>query len=314
MKAIVLTEAGAPENLVLQEVEKPGPKEDEVLVKIKAVSINPVDAKTRKGGGLLAGLQQAPPVILGWDIAGDVVAVGAGVKAFKEGDPVFGMINFPGNGKAYAEYATAPAAHLAHIPANIGYEEAAATTLAALTAWQVLVHQAGIKAGQRVLVHAAAGGVGHFAVQIAKHFDAFVIGTASAANNDFLQDLGVDQLIDYTQEDFSQKLKDVDIVLDPIGGETTVKSLAVLKKDGILISIVGGAKPEVESLAKDSDVVAKNCLVHSSGEDMKQLAILLEEGKLKPTVSGRYSFNQMAEAHRQIETGKTRGKIVVNIA
>ncbi|GAA4737249.1 NADP-dependent oxidoreductase [Flavisolibacter ginsenosidimutans] len=313
MKAIILTEAGSPDNLKLQQVDTPQPKEDEVLIKIKTISINPVDVKTRKGGGLLEGLQKNPLVILGWDVAGDVVAVGASVTKFKESDKVFGMINFPGKGKTYAEYATAPEAHLAHIPDGINYEEAAAATLAALTAWQVLVHQAEIRAGQRVLIHAAAGGVGHFAVQIAKHFDAFVIGTASAANSDFLKSLGVDQTVDYTREDFSQTLKDIDIVLDPIGGATTIKSLRVLKPGGTLVSIVGGVKEEAQSIAGDSNFTAKNYLVHSSGRDMEQLAILLKEGKLKPFISSRYTLEQMPEAHRKIETGKTRGKIVVNV-
>ena len=313
MKAIVLTEAGSPDNLKLQNVDKPQPKEDEVLINVKAISINPVDVKTRKGGALLEGLQKDPPVILGWDVAGDVTAVGSGVKKFKEGDRVFGMINFPGAGRAYAEYATAPEAHLAHIPENVHYEEAAATTLAALTAWQVLVHQAKIVAGKRVLVHAAAGGVGHFAVQIAKHFGAWVAGTASAANHAFLKSLGVDQPIDYTREDFSQTLKDIDVVLDPIGGETTVKSLQAMRRGGTLVSIVGGVKEAVLSLSKEKAATVKNYLVHSSGEDMEQLAALLKDGKLKPAVSQRYAFEQMPEAHRQIEAGKTKGKIVVNV-
>ena len=313
MKAIILTEAGSPDNLKLQNIDTPQPKEGEVLIKVKAISINPVDVKTRKGGALLAGLQQAPPVILGWDVAGDVTAVGASVTKFKTGDKVFGMINFPGQGKAYAEYATAPEAHLARIPEGIGYEEAAATTLAALTAWQVLVHQARVQTGQRVLVHAAAGGVGHFAVQIAKHFDAVVIGTASAANADFLKSLRVDQTIDYTREDFSQSVKGVDVVLDPIGGETTFKSLQALKNGGKLFSIVGGVKEDVLSLSKEKAATVKNYLVHSSGDDMQQLSVLLKEGKIKPTISQRYSLEQIAEAHRQIETGKTRGKIVVSV-
>jgi len=313
MKAIILTEAGSADNLKLQEVDTPRPKEDEVLIKVKAISINPVDVKTRKGGALLTSLQESPPVILGWDLAGDVTAVGTDVTKFKTGDKVFGMINFPGRGKAYAEYVTAPEAHLAHIPKGIGYEEAVATTLAALTAWQVLVHQAEIRAGQRVLVHAAAGGVGHFAVQIAKQFGAYVIGTASAANNEFLKSLGVDQTVDYTREDFSQTLRDIDIVLDPIGGETTIKSLQVLKPGGTLVSIVSGVKAEAQSIAGENNIAAKNYLVHSSGEDTEQLAVLLKEGKLKPTISGRYTLEQMPEAHRKIETGKTRGKIVVNV-
>lgn len=313
MKAIVLTEAGGPENLVLQEVDKPGPKEGEVLIRIKAISVNPVDVKTRKGGSLYASLKEDAPAILGWDLAGDVVDAGTGVTAFKNGDAVFGMINFPGRGKAYAEYATAPASELANIPEGIGYEEAAATTLAALTAWQVLVHQANLQPGQRVLIHAAAGGVGHFAVQIAKHFDAVAIGTASAANADFLKSLGVDQVIDYAAGDFSKAVNDVDIVFDTVGGDAALKSIDVLKDGGTLVSIVSGVKESVQSLAHDRNITARNYLVHSSGNDMKALATLLQNGDLKPTISQRYAFEKIADAHRQIETGKTRGKIVVSV-
>jgi len=235
------------------------------------------------------------------------------VSAFRVGDAVFGMINFPGHGKAYAEYVAAPAAHLALKPSTISHEEAAAATLAALTAWQVWVQQANLQKGQHVLIHAAAGGVGHFAVQMAKYLGASVTGTASAVNKDFLLALGVDQFIDYTTEDVEKVVKDVDVVLDPLGGETTVKSLQTLKPGGTLVSIVGGAKEPVQQRAKEKGVTAKNYLVHSSGEDMAQIAKLLEDGIVRPTVSHRYTFAQVAEAHRRIESGKTRGKIVVQL-
>lgn len=313
MKAIVLTEAGGPENLVLQEVDKPTPKEGEVLIRIKAIGINPVDVKTRKGGSLYASLKEDAPAILGWDVAGQVVDTGAGVTRFKNGDAVFGMIHFPGRGKAYAEYATAPASELAHIPEGIGYKEAAATALAALAAWQVLVRQANVQPGQRVLIHAAAGGVGHFAVQIAKHFDAVVIGTASSANAAFLKTIGVDQVIDYAAGDFFKTVRNVDVVFDTVGGDTALKSVGVLKDGGTLISIVSGVKESVQSLAHDRNITAKNYLVHSSGEDMKALATLLRNGDVKPTISQRYTLEKIADAHRQIETGKTRGKIVVTL-
>lgn len=313
MKAIILTEAGGPENLSIREIATPQPNEGEVLVKVHAISINPVDVKTRKGGGLLAKLQEDGPAILGWDISGTVTAVGANVTSFREGDEVFGMVNFPGAGKAYAEFVAAPAAHLALKPASISHEDAAATTLAALTAWQVLVQQANLKKGQHVFIHAAAGGVGHFAVQIAKQFGATVTGTASAVNKDFLLKLGVDRFIDYQTDDFSQLADDADIVLDPIGGETTVKSVQLLKAGGTLVSIVGGAKETVVQLASQKGATAKNYLVHSSGEDMLQLAAMLSQGKLKVVIEHRFSFEQMADAHRQIETGKTRGKVVVNL-
>lgn len=313
MKAIILTEAGGTENLSLREIDSPQPKEGEVLVKVHAFSINPVDIKTRKGGALLASMKESGPVILGWDISGVVTAVGAGVTTFKKGDEVFGMVNFPGHGKAYAEYVSAPAAHLAPKPATISHEEAAAATLAALTAWQVLVQQAGLQKGQHVFIHAAAGGVGHFAVQIAKYLGATVTGTASEANREFLQSLGVDHFIDYTKEDFTKAAKEVDVVLDPLGGDTTLKSLSVLKKGGMLVSIVGGAKEPVQQQAAELGVTAKNYLVHSSGEDMRQLAALLQEGRLRPVISQVFPFDQIAAAHQQIESGRTRGKLVVTV-
>lgn len=313
MKAIILTEAGGTENLSLQEIDIPQPNEGEVVVKVRAFSINPVDIKTRKGGALLASMKESGPVILGWDISGVITAVGAGVTSFKEGDEVFGMVNFPGHGKAYAEFVAVPAAHLALKPATISHEEAAATTLAALTAWQVLVQQAALQKGQHVFIHAAAGGVGHFAVQIAKQFGATVTGTASEANREFLQSLGVDHVIDYTKEDFTKAAKEVDIMLDPLGGDTTLKSLSVLKKGGTLVSIVGGAKEPVQQQAAEKNVTAKNYLVHSSGEDMRQLAALLQEGRLRPVISQVFSFDQIAAAHQQIESGRTRGKLVVTV-
>ena len=185
MNAIVLENPGGVENLAMTNIEKPQPKENEVLVEVKALSVNPVDFKMRAIPEVIDALYgDKRPVILGWDIAGKVVAVGDQVTKFQVGDDVFGMVNFPGQGEAYAEFVASPEGHLAKMPANISYEEAAATTLAALTALQVL--EAHVKAGDRVLIHAGAGGVGHFAIQLAKHMGAFVSTTASAKNRDCL--------------------------------------------------------------------------------------------------------------------------------
>lgn len=313
MKAVILTEPGSTENLVLRELAVPQPKKREVLIKAHAISINPVDIKTRNGGRLYASLAEMAPVILGWDVSGEVVAVGEEVVGFKEGDEVFGMVNFPGHGRAYAEYVSAPQAHIALKPANTTHEEAAATTLAALTAWQVLVQQANLKKGDHVLIHAAAGGVGHFAVQIAKHIGATVTGTASLRNKNYLLHLGVDHFIDYSAQSGFREAGEIDAVLDPIGGETTQNSLQLLKSGGTLVSIVGGVNEAVQNAAREKNIAAKNYLVHSSGEDMSRLAAMLQQGNLKATISHRYSFAQMQDAHRQIESGKTRGKVVVNL-
>ncbi len=314
MKAYVLHEPGTPDKLRLEEVDQPVPQKGEVLVKVRAISINPVDTKTREGKSLYNTLKETPPVILGWDISGEVVEVGEDVQFFKPGDEVFGMVNFPGHGRAYAEYVAAPEAHLAHKPANIPHHEAAAATLAALTAWQVLVHEANLQPGQRVLIHAAAGGVGHFAVQIAKYFKATVIGTASAENHDFLRNMGADEQIDYNDFRVEDVVMDMDLVFDSLGEENTRRSLKTLKDGGKIISILGGAKEEVQALAKKRNIEAKNYLVHSSGEDQAQIADLLGQGKLLAHVSHVYDFEDMAKAHEQVETRKTRGKIVVNVS
>lgn len=314
MKAIVITEPGGIENLQFQELPSPTLGAGEVLIEVVALSINPVDIKTRKGGAMLERLKADGPAILGWDVSGRVAALGTGVTRFKVGDEVFGMVNFPGSGKAYASLVVAPEAHLALKPATVTHQQAAATTLAALTAWQVLVQQAKLQAGQWVLIHAAAGGVGHFAIQIAKHLGAYVIGTASAANGDFMKSLGADEHIDYTQCNFEEEVKDVDVVLDPLGGEVTRRSVAVLKPGGTLISIVGGVKDYLQPLVMEKGIHAANYLVHSSGDDMQQLAHLLQTGALKPVISHQFPFEQMAAAHEQVETTRTKGKVVVNLA
>lgn len=311
MKAIILKEAGTPENLVITDLPVPEPKKDEVLVKVKAISVNPVDVKTRKGLALYNELKKDEPVILGWDIAGEVVQAGEDVTSLEEGDEVFGMINFPGHGKAYAEYVTAPANHLAEKPDLISTQEAAAGTLAALTAWQVLLDEAKLQAGEKILIHAAAGGVGHFAVQIAKYLGAYVIGTASEANYDFVKELGADDFVDYTKEKFEDIVKDADVVFDTVGGDNPLRSLPVLKEGGRLVAVAGGITDEVIKLAETRKIKAWKHMVHSNGDDMEQIAELMEAGTIKPYIFKEYAFEEMAEAHRQIETGKTRGKIVV---
>jgi NADPH:quinone reductase-like Zn-dependent oxidoreductase len=311
MKAIILKEAGGPENLVMQDIPVPVPGKDEVLIKVKAISVNPVDIKTRKGLALYNDLKNDEPVILGWDIAGEVVQAGENVTLLEEGDEVFGMINFPGHGKAYAEYVTAPANHLAEKPALISTQEAAAGTLAALTAWQVLIDEAKLQAGEKILIHAAAGGVGHFAVQIAKYLGANVIGTASEANYDFVKELGADDFVDYTKEKFEEIVKDADVVFDTVGGDNPMRSLNVLKEGGRLVGIAGGITDELVKAAEGRNIKAWRHLVHSNGDDMEQIAELMEAGTIKAYISKEYAFEDMADAHRQIETGKTRGKVIV---
>ena len=251
-------------------------------------------------------------MILGWDISGTVVEVGPNVKDFKRKDDVFGMVNFAGQGKAYAEYVAAPANQLAIKPENISHEQAAGATLAALTAWQALLTNGKIKKGDKVLIHAAAGGVGHYAVQIAKYFGAYVVGTASAANRDFIMQLGADEFIDYTSEKFEDKVNDADVVLECIpGNDHLLRSVKAAKKGGRVISIKSSPEKDTENLIKEKEIYFQRILVRSNGEDMNQIAKLLKEGKIHSLISHRYDFKELPKAHQQIETGKTRGKIVV---
>lgn len=312
MKAIILDGPGPVENLVINDIATPVIADQEVLVQVKSISINPVDVKTRAGKGVYGRLKESSPLIIGWDISGIVTESRSDL--FKAGDEVFGMVNFPGHGKAYATYVTAPADQLALKPANVTHEDAAAATLAALTAFQALHHHAQIKAGQRVLIHAAAGGVGHYAVQLAKQAGAYVIGTSSAENKDFVLSLGADEHIDYKAVRFEEVLNDIDFVLDTVGGDNIDRSIDVIKKGGILISIPTGIPESAAEKAKANGVNASFKLVQSSGEDMKQLAGLLENGDLRSHVSQIFNgFEEMGKAHLQIETGRTKGKVVVSL-
>lgn len=309
MKAIVLLQFGGVENLSHTTVPEPVPEEGEVLVRVKAISINPVDIKTRAGKGLAGKLKDERPLILGWDISGTVVESMS--PAFVSGDEVFGMVRFPGHGKAYAEFVTAPASHLALKPPSVSHREASAATLAALTAWQALVTHARVSAGQKALIHAAAGGVGHFAVQIAKHLGAYVIGTSSAANRNFVLGLGADEHIDYHNYSWQGSPRDIDFCLDAIGGDNIDHSLEVIKEGGTLISIPSGMNETVAEKARAKGVKGYSILVQSSGDDMRKIAALLTAGALRAHISETFAFPEMAGAHLQIASGHTVGKIVV---
>lgn len=313
MKAILLEQTGGVENLTIAEIEKPKVKENEVLVEVKAIGVNPVDYKVRAIEPVLKmiyGEQQ--PAILGWDIAGTVVASGDNVEKFEVGDQVFGMVNFPGAGNAYAEFVAAPEDHLAKMPSNISFEEAAATTLAALTALQVL--ETRVKKDDRVLIHAGSGGVGHFAIQIAKWLGAYVITTSSGKNKDFVIALGADEHIDYRTQAFEEVVTNIDLVLDPMGGEVLLKSLQVVKEGGSIICLLANdISEEVLEQAKNRNINVSPLLVQSNGEDMNTLKKLLESGALKPYILKAFPFNDMAGAHLQLESGRTVGKVVVTV-
>lgn len=313
MKAIILTGFGGAENLEYSNVPVPAISDNEVLIKVKAFSINPVDIKTRLGRGQASRLKEFNPIILGWDVSGTVTNTGRAVTSFKVGDEVFGMVNFPGHGKAYAEYVAAPELHLSLKPPGVSHEDATAASLAALTAWQILKEKVRIKPGDKVLLHAAAGGVGHYAIQMAKHLGAYVIGTSSGENRKFVMEMGASEHIDYKKQIFENEVKDVDFVFDSIGGDYIDRSLKVLKPGGIIISIPSGASESVKEKASARGMTGDTFRVQSDGKNMKEIADLLEKGIVRSHVSKVFAFDEIQAAHLQIESGKTKGKIVVGL-
>ncbi|MDG9727529.1 MULTISPECIES: NADP-dependent oxidoreductase [unclassified Streptomyces] len=307
MRAISQDSLGGPE--VLKEVRprRPEPRPNEVLVRMRAAGVNPTDWKHRANGGFLG----EPPFVLGWDVSGVVEAVGIGVAAFRPGDEVFGMLSYPFGHGSHAEYVTAPARTFTHKPAGIDHVQAGALPLVSLTAWQALVERADVRPGQRVLIHAAAGGVGHVAVQIAKARGAHVIGTASAGKHEFLRSLGADETVDYRETDFAEAVKDVDVVLDTIGGDTSLRSLRVLRPGGVVVSILPVGSDEFYEEAERLGVRAVRMLVDADRADMREIAGLVESGKLRATIARTFPLADAAEAHALGEKGRTTGKLVL---
>lgn len=307
MKAIRYHEHGGAEVLKYEDAPRPEPARGEVLVKVHAAGVNPVDWKVRGGAFKTRGAEL--PQIPGYDVAGVVEKVGEGVQRLKPGDEVFGFLSLA-RGGAYAEYVAAPERELALKPKKADFVQAAAVPLAALTAWQALFDSAGLEEGQTVLIHAGAGGVGHFAVQLAKSRGAKVIATASEANHEFLRGLGADQVIDYTKQHFEQLVKDVDVVLDPIGGDTLEGSLSVLKKNGFLVSIVG--KPPQQKLTQFG-VRGDGILVHPDSAELAEIGKRMDAGELVPHVSAVVPLADAKRAQELSESGHTRGKIVLEV-
>ncbi|WP_405661479.1 NADP-dependent oxidoreductase [Streptomyces sp. RK9] len=311
MRAVSPRAWGAPDVLVPVEVDRPEPGITEILVKVHAAGVNPVDWKTRAAGEF--GTWGDTP-ILGYDVSGTVEAVGPGVTLFAPGDEVFGMPRFPEQAGGYAEYVVAPARRFARKPAAIDHVEAAALPLAALTAWQGLIETAELRAGQRVLIHAAAGGVGHLAVQIAKAQGAYVIGTARADKHDFLRSLGADELIDYTTTDFTEAVRDVDVVLDGVGGAYGDRSLPVLRRGGHLVTLPDpGGLPDAER-ARQAGVHTGWTIVEPDRHGMLEIARLVAEGRLRAEVAATFPLAQAAEAHAVGELSRTQGKLVLTVA
>lgn len=311
MRAVTTTEYGGPQVLAVTELPRPEPAATEVLVRVHAAGVNPVDWKTRSGAGL-AGMLGEPPHVLGWDVSGVVEVVGYGVTRFAPGDEVFGMPRFPAAASAYADFVTAPSRHFAHKPAALSHIEAAALPLAGLTAWQMLVDTARVAPGQRVLVPAGAGGVGHLVVQIAKARGAYVIATARAAKHEFLRGLGADETVDYTAVDVGATVRDVDIVVDLLGGMTTRESVATLTPGGVLVAALG-SDAEARAAALAAGVRVIDFLVEPDAAGLEALAALVESGQLRVELDTVLPLDHAAKAHEVGETGRTKGKIVLDL-
>ncbi|WP_457029784.1 NADP-dependent oxidoreductase [Kitasatospora sp. P5_F3] len=308
MRAIGQDEFGGPEVLKIVEVERPEPAPAEVLVRVHAAGVNPTDSWHRGSGGLGGKL-----VRLGWDVSGVVEAVGLGVTTLAPGDEVFGMPRHPVAAGTYAEYVTSPARHLLRKPAGLDHTEAAALPLVGMTAWQALVDTADVQPGQRVLIHAAAGGVGHVAVQIAKARGAYVIGTARAAKHDFLRGLGADELIDYTETDFETATDPVDVVIDTIGGEYGPRSLRLLREGGFLVSLASPAEAYLAEQARPLGKRAAFMAVEADQTGLRELAALVDAGQLRPVLDTVLPLELASKAHELLDSGRTSGKLVLTV-
>jgi NADPH:quinone reductase-like Zn-dependent oxidoreductase len=309
MRVVRQTELGGVDVLELVDVERPQPGPTEILVRVHAAGVNPVDWKTREHGVFLG----RPPFVLGWDVSGTVEQVGFGVSWLEPGDEVLGMPLFPKEAGGYGEFVVAPSRHFVRKPAGLSHVEAAALPLAGLTAWQGLVDDADVRPGQKVLVHAAAGGVGHLAVQIAKAHGAFVYGTARTVKHDFLRGIGVDQPIDYTTTDFTEVAEDVDVVFDLIGGENALRSVDVLKPGGMIFAVPGGVDDALATKARERGVRATGILVEPDQRGLLALLDLIAAGRLKVHVDQVLPLAEAGKAHEIGAANKLTGKLVLDV-
>ena len=310
MRIITQATFGGPEVLELGEAPVPTPLPTEVLVRVRAAGVNPVDWKTRAGKGM-AGVLGDPPFTLGWDVAGVVEDVGLGVTTLEPGDAVFGMPWFPRAAAAYAEYVTAPSRQFCRKPADLTFEQAAGLPLAGLTAWQILVDTANVQPGQRVLITAAAGGVGHLAVQVAKGRGATVIGTARTLKHGKLRSYGVDEPIDYTTTDVAAAAGQVDVVIDLVGGSQDL--VRTLGPGGLFVNVPSAAPAELAAEVEARGARFTRFLVEPDHEGLFALSQLVEDGDLRVDVSATFPLEHAAKAHAQGETGRTTGKLVLTV-
>lgn len=307
MRAVIQKSFGGPEVLEVVETERPKPLVGEVVVKVHASAVNPADVAVRSGAFPLLG---EPPFGVGWDISGVVEEAGPGA-VFAVGDEVYGMPLFPRAATGYAEYVTAPSRHLARKPASLDHVHAAAVPLAALTAWQGLVRAAEIKEGDRVLIQRAAGGVGHFAVQIAKARGAHVIAIAGASRHDFLRGLGADEIIDYRTTDFTEAVKDVDVFLDSTAQGDL--SLGVVRPGGVLISILEHGDRELATRVEAAGRRFAGVLVEPDSAGLEAVAELIDAGRIRPHVQETFPLADAGKAHELVAAGHVQGKIVLTV-
>ena len=319
MKAVRIYRYGGPDVLTYEDAPRPEPNDDEVLIRVHAAAVNPADWQIRSGKHRV--IKGPFPLILGLDVSGVVEEVGRSVADLRVGDAVYGMLVLADAG-GYAEYVTSPIAAIARKPRSLDHVQAATMPVVALTAWQALFDKAELSAGQTVLIHAAAGGVGHIAVQFAKWKGARVIGTASARNEGFLRKLGCDEVVDYRKTRFEDVVGNIDVVLDAIprstsaaantvAEETLERSWSVLKKNGVLVSIC--ARPSSEAAAARG-VRGEYILAQPHGAQLTRIAELIDAGHVRPTVSTVLPLREARKAHELSQGGHTRGKIVLRVA
>ncbi|WP_328453350.1 NADP-dependent oxidoreductase [Amycolatopsis sp. NBC_00438] len=308
MRVITQQKLGGPEVLTVVDAPAPRAIPTEVLVRVKAIGLNPLEARLRAGEFPLLG---RPPFTLGWDISG--VVEEAQAWRFRPGDEVFGMPLFPRAANAYAEFVSAPALHLTRKPASLSHVEASALPVVGLTAWQGLVDIAGVTAGDRVLIHGGGGGVGHVAIQLAKALGAHVIATASTGKREFVEGFGADEVIDYTAVDFAEAVRDIDVVLDTIGGDTAGRSLGVLRPGGHLVTAVAEEDAELAAEFEAAGRRFSGIGVDPDPVALRGLADLVEQGKLRVHVQETFPFERVADAHRLLERGHLRGKLVLTV-
>jgi NADPH:quinone reductase-like Zn-dependent oxidoreductase len=305
MRAVRFEDFGPPEVLQVVQVDRPEPAAGEVLVRVEAIGLNPVEAFARSGVFQVFG---PPPMILGWDVAGVVQSVGEGVDRFAPGERVFGLVRFPRLAAGYAEFVAAPADHLVRIPDGLDAEHAAALPLVGLTVWQSLVEVAELRAGQHVLVHAAGGGVGHLAVQLAKTLGARVTATASESKHAFVKDLGADDVIDYRTEDVAARVHDVDVVLDPVGGDVADRSTPIAREGGLVISLL--RHTDEDDLAARVAAAGRRfagILVRPDAAQLESLTELVTGGRIRIHVERSFALDDLAAAHRLLESSAGLG-------